>query len=119
MRSNLGGDETFELLEQSNEEWARIGFDGPFLGAQVNWEATVMTLAHHARGLPRDARGRGLRQHMDVAPVKDGRGQITVVLAVPRIDLPVLRKTVIMVRQWRRLSAGRHEYGPVQRLDET
>jgi len=117
MQASPGDDETFDLLEQSGEEWARIRFDGPFLGAQVSWEATVMTLAHHAGDLPPDSQGRGLRQHIDVAPVKAGRGQITVVLALPRIDLPALRKTVIMVRQWRRLGPGRHEYGPVQRLE--
>jgi hypothetical protein len=117
MRASPDGDEAFDLLEQSGEKWARIRFDGPFQGTQVTWEVTVMTLAHHAGGLPRDVQGRGLRQHIDVAPVKDGRGQITVVLALPRIDLPALRKTVIMVRQWKRLGPGRHEYGPVQRLD--
>jgi len=35
-----------------------------------------------------------------------------VALPVERIDRPVLVKAATMVRQWKRLDVGRHEFGP-------
>lgn len=106
-----GPDGSFRVLDHGSGHRATIRFSGPFLGEQVTWDATVMTLAHYAQSLPLSARLGGLRPFIEACAVRDGRGKLIVVLDLAHIDSPALRNTVVMVRQWKRLGPGRHEYG--------
>ncbi len=82
---------------------ARIRFIGRFEGEPVVWKAQLRALAAEA----------GLPQYLEIGPAEaDGR-PIEIGLAVPAIDECVMLKTVIMVRNYRRLRVGRHEFaGP-------
>jgi hypothetical protein len=101
----------YSILDASPPDWVRIAFDGAFQGRAVRWEATVLTLraAEHRSGAPQR------RRFIDVHSVEAGRGQVTVGLDVPAVDPPTLLKTVVMLRQWKRLGPGRHEFGPAVR----
>ncbi len=73
-----------------------------------------MTLSHYAGNLPAAHRQQGVRQFIETVFSSGDQHRLTVVLDLPSIDTPALRKTVIMLRRWKRLRPGRHEYGPTQ-----
>jgi hypothetical protein len=88
----------YELLSATPDE-ARLRFAGPFEGAEVVWEARVRRV------------GAGESRYIAVGPRSANAIAVEVGLDVPVVDEPTLRKTVVMVRQWKRLRAGRHEFG--------
>jgi len=102
---------SFETDGPLGGECARIRFLGTLRRQEVLWQATLMTLAHHYRRLSPADREQGVRQFIDVEPVRDGQAHISIGLNLSRIDETAVRKTLIMVRQWKRLGPGRHEYG--------
>lgn len=83
---------------------------GPFQGQIVAWEMQLGTLA--------DFRQSGGEQaafpcpFIEIAAGNEGVHPLTVALDLPIIDEPVIRKTIIMVRNYRRLKIGRIEFCP-------
>lgn len=91
----------FELLEQSDDGgWVRLRFSGPFEGVQARWDATFRT-----------AQGDDESNAIEIGEEGRRGRALTVTLALPRFDLPAIRKTIIMIRQYKRLRRGRHEFG--------
>ena len=92
------------------EQRKRVRFRGPFLGTEVEWDATIVTLEQ----LWRESGGgqnRPLRPFIHIGPEGEHGRLLTVGLAVPRIDRAVVEKTRIMIRNYKRLAPGRHEWG--------
>lgn len=87
---------------------AEVCFPGTFEGAPVHWHARIVTL----RALARDRPGAARRPYLQVGDVTDGRARIEVGLNVEHLDPPTILKAVIMVRQYKGLRRGRHEFGP-------
>lgn len=80
----------------------RVRFIGRFEQAEVVWDAHLLALGQAADSA----------QFIEIAtPTARGR-PIRIGLAVARIDRPTLLKTIIMVRNYKRLRLGRHEFGP-------
>jgi hypothetical protein len=97
------------VLERADPETARVRLAGTFHGAPVLWDARVLTLRRYQADL---GPGAGpVRAFIDVHRVEDGRGEVVVGLPVARVDDPTLLKTATMLRQWKRLDRGRHEFG--------
>lgn len=90
---------------------AHIRFTGPFEGKTILWDASVMTLPHYRESAPGTGTVQARRQFIEVGPAQGRLRRLVVGLNVSRIDTPVLLKTIIMVRQYKRLRRGRHEYG--------
>lgn len=79
----------------------RVRFMGHFEGQEVVWDAELNALA-----------ATKARQFIDIG-TPGARGiPITIGLRVVCIDRPTLLKTLIMVRSYKRLRTGRHEFGP-------
>lgn len=98
-----------ELLEPPGSISLRLRFSGPFQGKIVIWDATFISLAtRHAGENPDDLR----RNFIDIGDHTAHGIAMTVGLNVPCFDLPTIRKTMLMVRQYKRLARGRHEFGP-------
>jgi hypothetical protein len=102
-------------VEPPRDDHAHIRFTGPFQGRQVIWDARIVTLEHEcrerqsARQPPGDRPG--LRQFIDVGSADEGIRHLRIGLNVERIDEPVILKVIIMIRQYKRLHEGCHEYG--------
>lgn len=96
--------EDYITLDPLGNERARVQFLGPFEGSLTLWDATLMTLA--AAGVARNTISIG-----EEGP--NGRA-IEIALTTQRIDHPTVLKTLMMVRQYKRLRVGRHEYGPLR-----
>lgn len=105
MREEMGTRKSlapYEVIELGGDgRWARIRFTGPFEGREVTWDATVLSLAGCAPG-----------QFIEVgAPTPYGLA-LTVGLKVAVIDEPTLCKTVVMIRRYKGLKRGRHDFTP-------
>jgi len=111
----------YERCGPEADDWAVICFDGSFQGQAVSWRAEVQTLERIYRGA---LAGRNLppgsplelQQFIDIPqPPRPGvPAAIHIALDVARLDHPTLLKTVVMVRQYKRLKLGRHDYGPAR-----
>lgn len=75
----------------------------------------LQTLAHWREGLSNDAdeisHADGICGIIDVGEEHGGTRALVVALEVPVIDMPTVRKALIMVRNYRRLRPGRHTWG--------
>jgi hypothetical protein len=90
-----------QLLDAPGGTSLRLRFQGPFEGRTVTWLATLHALT-----------GRGnSSNYIEIGEDLPGGIPIAVGLQVPRIDRPTARKAVIMIRRYKRLRRGRHEYG--------
>lgn len=99
-----------ELLDAPGAEQLRVRFSGPFEGREVRWDARLVTLEAWRRDHPAEP----VRQNFITIGEESAQGiAITVGMNLERIDLPTLRKTMLMIRQYKRLARGRHDYGPV------
>lgn len=104
--------DAYELLEVSADaSRAHIRFHGRFEGREVAWDAYLYAL--------RRPNPVARRPFLDIA----ARGRETVAirigLDVDKLDAPTLHKAVIMVRRYRRLRRGRHEFGaPVHAIEK-
>ena len=98
-----------ELLEPPDGESLRLRFSGPFAGKTVIWDATFTTLAAlvTSAGEPQT-----LRNFIEIGDDTGHGMALTVGLNVPCIDLPTVRKAILMVRQYKRWARERLAFGP-------
>jgi hypothetical protein len=110
---NLGAD--FICNTTLPDTLVSISFLGPFLGETVLWNLTLCTLKYHMSKLAQDiqpsvlATGNG--QFIEIKAGSDGVYPLTVCLDVATIDEPVIIKTIIMMRNYKRLAIGKMEFG--------
>lgn len=92
----------------------QLRFTGKLNEQEVLWDATLQTLASYLAENPQ-AKPSGktfkARSFMQVEPPQDNVSALKVVLAVPLIDEPTINKTIIMIRCYKRLKVGYHEFG--------
>ena len=93
------------------EDCAEIRFLGTFQGKEVIWHATILTLACHNTRQAQENKPVTQRQFIDIAPTGNALRRIVIGLELEHIDIPALLKTIIMVRKYKRLHTGRHEFG--------
>jgi len=92
---------------------AHIQFVGKLQEQEVLWDTTIQTYASHLTENPpaKSSKPLEIRSFMQVEPPKDGVSALKIVLAVPMIDEPTIKKTIIMIRCYKRLRVGYHEFG--------
>jgi len=89
-------------------------FEGTLDGVPQRWQARLRTLEHcYVESVPEESgESVGLRQYIEVGEAaKEGR-RLEIGLMVSAIDVPTVTKAIIMIRQYRNLRPGRHEFGP-------
>lgn len=92
----------------------RVQFNGQFAGNAVLWDATIVTLNRY---LNEKFGGRGrstvIHPFLEVSAYEQTSAVVPIEIGLPvlRIDRPTILKTIIMVRQYKRLTLGRHEFG--------
>jgi len=100
-------------LSSLTDSSAEFVFEGRFDGGEVIWQCELHTLA----SLAQRGRQSNQRQFIEIQPAliakQQGKPvlQIMIGLNVPKIDAAVIEKTIIMIRNYKRLQVGRHEYG--------
>jgi hypothetical protein len=98
-----------QLLDKPGGAQLRLRFRGPFEGGEVTWDALLITLEAWQREHPDSP---VLQNFIDIGDETAEGIALTVGLQVDRIDLPAVRKTMMMIRQYKRLRPGCHLYGP-------
>jgi hypothetical protein len=95
----------FVLLSNLPDTRAHVRFLGRFEGRAVLWDMQLYTLERYEqeRGKVGDSALRGL---MQIAPVSENVYQLEVALNVPLLDEPALKKTIVMMRNYRQLHLG-------------
>ena len=87
-----------------------VQFLGNFLGERVVWDMTLATLAGHRNAIGDPASVPCPFIQIDTGA--NGAYPILVGLDLPCIDEPAIRKTIIMVRNYKRLRIGIIEFCP-------
>jgi hypothetical protein len=111
----------YQLIVPPSTEQARFRFTGPFEGKEIVWDATLMTLDHYVRqgcenGRYRKGETVELQQFLEISDEPIEPLPILIVHDIPKVDSGRLLKTVIMVRNYKRLHRGRHPYGESHRF---
>lgn len=95
-----------ELRGMLGETTLRLRFQGPFEGRTVTWDASFCTLsACDRQPAPR-------QNFIEIGAETRQGFALTVGLNVQCIDAPTVRKTMMMIRQYKRLARGYHAFGP-------
>jgi len=107
----------YTLLAPLRDHEAHFAFDGPFEGETVRWDARLLTLAEAIRTGRAGPETRTRRPFIDIGEATPAGRALTVALDIEQIDEPTLLRTIIMIRQYKRLRTGRHEFGESRRPD--
>lgn len=100
------------ITPQHDDQCARIRFTGSFQGNPVIWHAQIMTLQYWCEHASPGTTANECRQFIDIRPGNTpGQFALDVALGTCRIDHPTILKTIIMIRNYKRLATGRHEFG--------
>lgn len=108
--ANAGND--FQLLSPFQKGYLQARFIGSFEGEKIVWDAHLYTLTYYLREIKKQtAEPLQGRAFIDVGDLNEFGRRIEIGLHLPYIDEPCLIKTMVMVRQYKRLKYGRHEFG--------
>jgi hypothetical protein len=89
----------------------RFTFEGTFNTAKLIWDCQLETLCSIAQRTCQPQQ----RQFIDIAAqAQAGNRRICIGLNVRHITPAVIEKTIIMIRNYKRLQVGRYEYGEIQ-----
>lgn len=110
-RISTASDLSYRLIEQPGSDCARVEFEGTFEHQPVRWLATIVTLARE-QPTPSPSPRRSFIEIDPGGADEHGRIAVRVGLAVTEVDAATIQKTMIMLRQYRRLRRGRMEFGP-------
>ncbi len=94
----------YQLLEPLTPARARIRFEGPFEARTRAWDAVVLALG----ALPANGERRA---YLDIGADGPDGTPMEIGLDVAALDEAVILRTIIMVRQYRRLRRGRMAFG--------
>ena len=100
---------SYTLIHQFNTQHAHIEFTGDFKGETVTWDTNFFTLKGFLA--EENSKDTNLKQFIDITPVRTGFMKLIVVLKINEVNNPNIQKMMIMIKQYKELSIGRHEYG--------
>lgn len=111
--------EDFLILEQgARQDSVRLKFTGNYQGRVVIWDCRLVTLKADYKKLSASGNGRGgLRDYIEIGENGKQLIPLKVGLNIPRVDLPAIRKMIIMIRQYKKLAPGRQEFGGSYQAD--
>ena len=84
-----------------------LQFEGELEGVAVVWHACVQTIKDYSKSNLLDD---DPRQFIHIE-LNAGLHKLNVALNLEQIDQPALERTIIMIRKYKKLSVGYHEYG--------
>lgn len=96
---------SYTLLESLLPWRARFTFTGPFQGSIVLWNATLLTVDHASASAAKTV------SSIEVGEMTTAGRDLIVTLDIPAVDEAEILRTIIMIRQYRRLRPGHHAFG--------
>ncbi len=107
----LGSD--YLVTNRDGDQACEIKFIGTFNDSPVVWHASIQTLKHYVDQLREANKEPGvvkLQQFLEIEPIKEFF-RIDIGLNLAKIDEAAIKRAIIMIRKYKRLHIGRHEYG--------
>jgi len=96
-------DVDYLMVEPLRPERAHFRFTGFFQGREVIWDTELIPLRKSEQS----------RQSVQIGEGTDDEIPLKIVLDLPCITEPDVLKSIIMIRNYKRLHAGRHEWSPL------
>ena len=96
------------LLSRPDRNSLRLRFSGRFEEANIQWDASFYTPEAWSEAFDVPPPERNI---IEVGSSGESGVCLNLCLQVKSIDRPTIRKAVTMIRQYKRLQQGRHEYG--------
>ena len=100
---------TYTLIKQLSTQHVHIKFNGPFQGEIVSWDTQFSTLNDYKT--KKKITTKNLKQFIEIEPIDSKNMKLTVSLNLSEITEPNIQKMMIMIKQYKNLSFGRHEFG--------
>jgi len=75
----------------------------------VTWNTHFFTLQGYID--QKNIKNKKLKQFIDIQPIETGVMKLEIALNISEINNPSIQKMMIMIKQYKNLSIGRHEYG--------
>lgn len=94
----------YRLLEPPTATRARFRFEGPFENRNIIWDAELLALG----AIPASGERRA---YLEIGPGDPDTTPIEIGLDVAALDDAVILRTIIMIRQYKRLRRGRMAFG--------
>ena len=107
----------FTLLEPVLRQQAHFAFTGPFEGQEIVWDATLLTLDAYRRTQPIVAQSVQRHSFIEIGEPRPNGRIVHIALDIPAIDDAVILRAIIMMRQYKRLRVGRHDFGVPRQFD--
>ena len=106
------------FVDRVSDKHASVKFLGKFKQQTVVWDAIIRTLTDYYETELKYLSDHSveLKQFIDIEK-KDTGYKIMLVLNLDKIDRAAIQKSIMMVRQYKRLDIGRHEYGEAHCFD--
>ena len=101
----------YTLLAPPESSQARFAFTGSFQNQEIRWDTTLITLAHYHAEQPKSAQPTVRTGFLEIGGETAHGRAIRVALDIPVIDEAAILRTIIMIRNYKRLHPGRHEFG--------
>lgn len=106
----------YQLLQPIHPQLARFCFHATFLQRPIEWQAELITLQHYytlcvMEGIYTAGERVKLQQFIEIEDTQMVPRPVRIALAIPQINQASLLKTIIMLRNYKRLQTGRHAYG--------
>ena len=113
---SLGSD--YLLINRLADQHVHSKFIGNFQGQQLVWDAFIRTMHDYYELDLKNTSDENveLRQFIDIEKKNNGY-RIKLVLNLDNIDEAAIQKSLIMVRNYKRLSLGKHEYGEARNFN--
>ena len=100
---------SYTLIQQLNSQVAHIKFNGLFQGKKVTWDTHFFTLPGYKA--QKNIKDKKLKQFIDIQVIEPGSMKLTIALNITEVNKPNILKMMIMIKQYKNLSPGQHEYG--------
>jgi hypothetical protein len=101
----------YNLITLPDTGEVHFTFSGRFQNQEIVWDTTLNTLVHfHAQQSP-SVQATVRSAFLEIGAETEHGRALRVALDIPRIDEPAILRTIIMVRNYKRLRPGRHEFG--------
>jgi len=101
----------YTLLAPPESSQARFAFTGRFQNQEIVWDTTLITLTHYHAAQPKSAQTMVRTGFLEIGGETAHGRAIRVALDIPVIDEAAILRTIIMLRNYKRLHPGRHEFG--------
>lgn len=105
----------YTLLQQHSAEHVELQFNGSLFNQPVVWQAHIRTLRDYCfyeLAIPQQLDTVHAQAFIDIN-THNNQYSLLVALNIPVIDDAAILRTIIMIRQYKRLQPGRHQYGDI------